>query len=82
LATKVSFACAPQLESLYMENLPSAAHNRVATNRPLTAGIDLSLSLQRWGVGAATLAEVSISESLAAIAVPLDARRHEWLSAR
>jgi len=34
-----------QLESLYMENLPSAAFNRIVTNQPLTAGIDLSLRL-------------------------------------
>jgi outer membrane receptor protein involved in Fe transport len=31
-----------QLESLYPENLGSAAYNRVITNQPLTAGIDLS----------------------------------------
>ncbi len=34
-----------QLESLYMENLPSAAYNRIVTNQPLTAGIDLTLRL-------------------------------------
>lgn len=32
-----------ELESLYMENLPSAAFNRIVTNQPLTAGVDLSL---------------------------------------
>jgi hypothetical protein len=31
-----------QLESLYPENLGSAAYNRVITNQPLTAGVDLS----------------------------------------
>jgi len=31
-----------QLESLYMENLGSAAFNRIVTNQPLTAGIDLT----------------------------------------
>jgi outer membrane receptor protein involved in Fe transport len=31
-----------QLESLYPENLGSAAFNRVITNQPLTAGIDLT----------------------------------------
>jgi len=31
-----------QLESLYPENLGSAAYNRVITSQPLTAGIDLS----------------------------------------
>ncbi len=32
-----------QLESLYPENLGSAALNRVITNQPLTAGVDLSV---------------------------------------
>ncbi|HEY1928747.1 MAG TPA: TonB-dependent receptor [Caulobacteraceae bacterium] len=31
-----------QLESLYMENLASTAFNRIVTNQPLTAGVDLS----------------------------------------
>jgi outer membrane receptor protein involved in Fe transport len=31
-----------QLESLYPENLGSAAYNRVITNQPLTAGVDLT----------------------------------------
>jgi outer membrane receptor protein involved in Fe transport len=31
-----------QLESLYPENLGSAAFNRVITNQPLTAGVDVS----------------------------------------
>ena len=31
-----------QLESLYMENLGSAAFNRIVTNQPLTAGVDLT----------------------------------------
>ena len=31
-----------QLESLYTENLASAAFNQIVTNQPLTAGIDLS----------------------------------------
>ena len=31
-----------QLENLYMENEPSAAYNRIISNQPLTAGVDLS----------------------------------------
>ena len=31
-----------QLESLYTENLASAAFNQIVTNQPLTAGVDLS----------------------------------------
>jgi len=31
-----------QLESLYTENLGSAAFNRIVTNQPLTAGVDLT----------------------------------------
>ena len=31
-----------QLESLFQETLPSASFNRIITNQPLTAGIDLS----------------------------------------
>jgi hypothetical protein len=31
-----------QLESLYQETLPSAAFNRIVTNQPMTAGIDLT----------------------------------------
>jgi iron complex outermembrane recepter protein len=31
-----------QLESLFQEDLPSAAFNRIVTNQPLTAGVDLS----------------------------------------
>jgi iron complex outermembrane recepter protein len=33
------------LESLYQELLPSAAFNRIVTNQPLTAGIDLSFRI-------------------------------------
>ena len=33
-----------QLESLYQETLPSASFNRIVTNQPLTAGIDLTYS--------------------------------------
>jgi outer membrane receptor protein involved in Fe transport len=32
-----------QLESLFQETLPSASFNRIVTNQPLTAGIDLTL---------------------------------------
>ena len=31
-----------QLESLFQEDLPSAAFNRMITNQPLTAGVDLT----------------------------------------
>jgi len=31
-----------QLEALFVENEPSAAYNRIITNQPLTAGIDLT----------------------------------------
>ncbi len=31
-----------QLESLYTENLASAAFNRIVTNQPFTAGVDLT----------------------------------------
>ncbi len=31
-----------QLENLFQETLPSAAFNRVVTNQPLTAGVDLT----------------------------------------
>jgi outer membrane receptor protein involved in Fe transport len=31
-----------QLESLFQEDLPSAAFNRIVTNQPLTAGVDLT----------------------------------------
>jgi outer membrane receptor protein involved in Fe transport len=31
-----------QLESLFQETLPSAAFNRIVTNQPLTAGVDLT----------------------------------------
>jgi iron complex outermembrane receptor protein len=34
-----------QLESLLQETLPSAAFNRIVTNQPLTAGIDLSFRM-------------------------------------
>jgi outer membrane receptor protein involved in Fe transport len=34
-----------QLESLFQECLPSAAFNRIVTNQPLTAGINLSLKI-------------------------------------
>jgi len=34
-----------QLESLFQEALPSAAFNRIVTNQPLTAGLDLSLKI-------------------------------------
>jgi outer membrane receptor protein involved in Fe transport len=34
-----------QLESLFQETLPSAAFNRIITNQPLTAGIDLSIKI-------------------------------------
>jgi iron complex outermembrane recepter protein len=31
-----------QLESLFQEDLPSASFNRIITNQPLTAGVDLT----------------------------------------
>ena len=31
-----------ELENLYLENEPSAAYNRIITNQPLTAGVDLT----------------------------------------
>ena len=31
-----------QLESLFQEDLPSAAFNRIVTNQPLTTGVDLT----------------------------------------
>jgi len=31
-----------ELENLFQETLPSAAFNRVVTNQPLTAGVDLT----------------------------------------
>jgi hypothetical protein len=31
-----------ELESLFQENLPSAAFNRIVTNQPRTVGIDLT----------------------------------------
>jgi outer membrane receptor protein involved in Fe transport len=34
-----------QLESLFQETLPSAAFNRIVTNQPLTAGVDISLKI-------------------------------------
>jgi outer membrane receptor protein involved in Fe transport len=34
-----------QLESLFQETLPSASFNRIVTNQPLTAGIDLTYRL-------------------------------------
>ena len=34
-----------QLESLFQETLPSAAFNRIVTNQPLTAGLDLSFRM-------------------------------------
>jgi iron complex outermembrane recepter protein len=34
-----------QLESLFQETLPSAAFNRIVTNQPLTAGVDLSVKI-------------------------------------
>jgi len=34
-----------ELESLFQENLPSAAFNRIVTNQPRTVGVDLTYSL-------------------------------------
>jgi outer membrane receptor protein involved in Fe transport len=31
-----------ELENLYQENEPSPAYNRIITNQPLTAGVDLT----------------------------------------
>jgi iron complex outermembrane recepter protein len=34
-----------RLENMLQETLPSAAFNRIITNQPLTAGVDLNYSL-------------------------------------